>query len=204
MSATVPTAMSGATPPPQLSLPARIRLLCHLIRIAALLWVGWILVNVVRVWYVADPARLLEISLGMDNLNRGLDAGLSEISSAQIAGFFSGALVLWAFDVAIAYCAWRLTAGYLQGRIFTVDAAVWMRRIGITGLLAVLFMVAWRRARLFILTIHGHLPAATVLLFGQWVTPPDLMRLVFCLFLIALAHIFKAAAELADDHAGIV
>jgi hypothetical protein len=30
------------------------------------------------------------------------------------------------------------------------------------------------------------------------------MRLLFCLFLVALAQIFKAAAELADDHAGIV
>jgi hypothetical protein len=198
MSATVPTAMSGAAPAPQSSLPSRIRFLCHLIRIAALLWVGWILVNVVRAWTTADPAEL------MDNLNRGLNADLSEISTVQIAAFYTGNLVIWAFDAAIAYCIWRLTGNYLQARIFTVDAAVWMRRIGVTGLIAVLFMVAWRRASLFILTIHGHVPVATLLRSGQWVTPPDLMRLVFCLFLIALAHIFKAAAELADDHAGIV
>jgi hypothetical protein len=194
----VPTAMPGATPASQASLPARIRWLCHLIRIAALLWVGWILVNVVRGWYAADPAKLME------NLNRGLNADLSEISRAQIAAFFAGNLSIWVFDAAIAYCAWQLTGGYLQGRIFTVDAAVWMRRLGVTGLIAVLSMVAWRRARLFIFAIHGHVPAGTVLLFGQLVTPADLMRLVFCLFLIALAHIFKAAAELADDHAGIV
>jgi hypothetical protein len=78
------------------------------------------------------------------------------------------------------------------------------RKIGVTGVIAVLYMVTWRRASLFIFTIHGHVPAGTVLLFGQWVTPVDLMRLLFCLFLIALAHIFKVAAELADDHAGIV
>jgi hypothetical protein len=194
----VPTAMPGATPASQASLPERIRRLCHLIRIAALLWVGWILVNVVRRWYAADPAEL------MDNLNRGLNADLSEISRAQIAAFFTGNLGIWAFDAAIAYCVWRLTGTYLQGRIFTVDAAVWMRRLGVTGLIAVLSIVAWRRASLFIFTIHRHVPAGTVLLSGQWVTPPDLMRLLFCLFLIALAHIFKAAAELADDHAGIV
>jgi hypothetical protein len=204
MSATVPTAMSGATPASQASLPARIRWLCYLIRIAALLWAGWILVNVVRGWYAADPAKLME------NLSRGLgkfdlrDADLSEISRAEIAAFFIGNLGLWAFDAAIAYCAWRLTGSYLAGRIFTVEAAVWMRRIGVTGLIAVLSIVAWRRASLFIFMIHAHVPVAKMLLFDRLVTPTDLMRLLFCLFLIALAHIFKAAAELADDHAGIV
>jgi hypothetical protein len=186
----VPTALPGATPASQASLPARIRWVCHLIRIAALLWVGLNLVNVVWGWYAADPAKL------MDNLNRGLNAGLSEISRVQIAAFFTGNLGIWAFDAAIAYCVWRLTGSYLQGRIFTVDAAVWMRRLGVTGLIAVLSMVAWRRASFFIFTGH--------LLFGQLVTPPDLMRLLFCVFLITLAHIFLAAAELADDHAGIV
>jgi hypothetical protein len=201
MSATVPTAMPSATPASQASLPARIRWLCYLIRIAALLWAGWILVNVVRAWYAADPAKFME------NLGRGLNAlnaDLSEISRAEIAAFFTGNLGLWAFDAAIAYCVWRLTGSYLAGRIFTVEAAVWMRRIGVTGLIAVLSIVAWRRASLFIFTIHAHVPVAKMLLFGQLLTPTDLMRLLFCLFLIALAHIFKAAAELADDHAGIV
>jgi hypothetical protein len=198
MSATMPTAMSEASPASQANLPARIRWLCQLIRIAALLWVGWILVNVARGWYAADPARL------MDNLNRGLNAGVSEISKGQIAAFFTGNFGIWLLDTVIAYCIWQLTGRYLQGRIFTVDAALWMRRLGVTGLITVLGMVAWRRASLLIVTMHGNMPAGTVLLSGQWVTPPDLMRLLFCLFLVALAHIFKAAAELADDHAGIV
>jgi Protein of unknown function (DUF2975) len=198
MSATAPTAMPGAAPASQASLPARIRRLCRLIRIAALLWIGWIFVNVVRGWYAADPATL------MDNLNRGLHADVSEISSGQIAAFFAGNFGIWLLDTVIAYCIWRLTGRYLQGRIFTVDAALSMRRLGVSGLITVLSIVAWRRASLLILTIHGNLPAGTVLLSGQWVTPPDLMRLLFCLFLVALAHIFKAAAELADDHAEIV
>jgi hypothetical protein len=198
MSATMPTAMSEASPASQANLPARIRWLCQLIRIAALLWVGWILVNVARGWYGADPARL------MDNLNRGLNAGVSEISKGQIAAFFTGNFGIWLLDTVIAYCIWQLTGRYLQGRIFTVDAALWMRRLGVTGLITVLGMVAWRRTSLLIFTMHGNMPVGSVLLSGQWVTPPDLMRLLFCLFLIALAHIFKAAAELADDHAGIV
>jgi hypothetical protein len=198
MSATMPTAMSEASPASQANLPARIRWLCQLIRIAALLWVGWILVNVARAWYAADPARL------MDNLNRGLNAGVSEISKGQIAAFFTGNFGIWLLDTVIAYCIWQLTGRYLQGRIFTVDAALWMRRLGVTGLITVLGMVAWRRVSLLIFTMHGNMPVGTALLSGQWVTPRDLMRLLFCLFLVALAHIFKAAAELADDHAGIV
>jgi hypothetical protein len=195
---TSPTAALDAIPDAQTGLRARIGWMCHPIRIAAVLWAGWNLVNVVRGWYSLDRAKVIA------GLNDALKADLSEISNTQVVAVFATAVTVWTLEAAIVYCVWRLTAGYLQGRIFTIDAAIWMRRLGVTGLVAVLAVVVWRRAALFIYTIHGHLPAVTLLLFGQLVMPGDLLRLVFCLFVIALAHIFKAAAELADDHAGIV
>jgi hypothetical protein len=39
---------------------------------------------------------------------------------------------------------------------------------------------------------------------GFFVLPQDLLHLIFAIFVLALAHIFKAAAEMADDHAQIV
>jgi hypothetical protein len=198
MSTTSPAAALDAIPAPQAGLRARIGWMCHLIRIAAVLWAGWTLVNMVRNWYSADPGKIIE------SLNRALNSDLSEISHAQIAGVLAAGIGLWTFEVAIVFCVWRLTATYLLGRIFTVDAALWLRRLGVIGLIAVLASLVWRKATLFIYMMHGHVPAVTLLLFGPVVIPSDLLRLVFCLFVLALAHIFKAAAELADDHAGIV
>ena len=198
MSTTSSTATLGATPAPQALLRARIGWMCHLIRIAAVLWAAWNLMNLVRNFYSLDPARLIQ------TLNSALKADLGEISHAQIAAALGIGIGVWTLDAVIALCVWRLGATYLNGRIFTVDAAIWMRRIGVIGLVAVLATVAWRKAALFIYTVHGHVPIATLLLIQPLVTPADLLRLVFCLFMIVLAYIFKAAAELADDHAGIV
>jgi hypothetical protein len=40
--------------------------------------------------------------------------------------------------------------------------------------------------------------------YGPLVLPQDLLHLIFALFLLALVHIFKTAAEMAEDHAQIV
>jgi hypothetical protein len=167
-------------------------------RIAVVLWAGWALLNITLRWYWSDPAKMME------NLGRALEADLSGYSNAQVHAYFAIMLCLWLFTAAVAYCFWRLCGIFLQDRIFTVDAALWMRHVGTVGLVTVLIAIAWRRAALFILTGHAHLPAATLLLFGQPVNSADLLRAVFCLFLLALGHIFKAAAEIADDQARIV
>jgi hypothetical protein len=37
-----------------------------------------------------------------------------------------------------------------------------------------------------------------------YILPQDVLHLIFVIFVLALAHIFKAAAEMADDQAQIV
>jgi hypothetical protein len=188
-------------PASQSLLRARIGWLCHLIRITALLWAGWILVSIVWGWYWSGPDTATKVA---ENLGRFLNADLTGLSNAQVMATFVGALGLWLFDAAIVYCIWRLFGTYLRGRIFTVDAAIWLRRLGITGFVALLAEVVWRRLALFILTGHAHVPAATLLSFGQPLIPFDLLRVLFCLFVVMLAQIFKTAAEMADDNARIV
>jgi hypothetical protein len=188
-------------PASQSLLRARISWLCHLIRGAALLWAGWILVSIVWSWYRSGPDIAVKIAEG---LGRFLNVDLSGLSNAQVMATFVGALGLWLFDAAIVYCIWRLFGTYLQGRIFTVDAAIWLRRLGFTGLAALLAEIVWRRLVLFILTGHAHVPAATLLLSSQLLIPFDLLRLLFSLLVVMLGQIFKTAAEMADDHARIV
>jgi len=183
---------------PQAALRARIGWLCHLIRMAAMGWPAWNLTLLFWHWHWRDLAKITE------NLGRALNTDLQGLSYAQIDVAFALALGLVPLEAAVSYCIWRLFGTFLQGRIFTVDAAIWMRRIGIAGLVAVLVNVVVRRLIFFILTSHAHLPPATVLSLGQPVVPFDLVQVMFCLFVIGLAHIFKTAAEMADDHARIV
>ena len=183
---------------PQAALRGRIGWLCQLIRIAAPGWPTWNLALLLWNWHWRDLAKITE------NLGRALNADLQGLSYTQLDFAFALALGLVAFQAAVSYCIWRLFGAFLQGRIFTVDAAIWMRRIGITELVAVLVSVVARRVTVFILTSHAHLPATTVLSFGQPVVPFDLVQVMFCLFVIGLAQIFKTAAEMADDHARIV
>jgi len=198
MSTMSPASSLDQVPAPPSALRARIRWVCHLLRIAVVLWAGWLLLNIILGWYWSNPGKMME------NLGRALNADLSGVSNAQVTSYHAIALCLWLFIAATAYCVWRLCGTFLQDRVFTVDAAVWMRRAGIIGLVSVLIGIVWRRAALFILTGHAHLPAATLLLFGQPVNSADLLRAVFSLFLLVLGHIFKTAAEIADDQARIV
>jgi hypothetical protein len=80
-----------------------------------------------------------------------------------------------------------------------------MRRAGALGLAGLLASILWRRLMLLVFTRHLH-PAPSDLLFavGNLVIPADRPRALFWLYVLALGQIFKAAAELAEEHARIV
>ncbi|HEY2533114.1 MAG TPA: DUF2975 domain-containing protein [Xanthobacteraceae bacterium] len=185
MSAATPFEHSLARP----ELGRRIALLSHLVRLLAVLWFLWNLVNISRnltnVWHL----------LSVDRNGHG-PLLLGAIVLAM------GSLLLTA---AVFYCIWRLMGVYVRGRIFAVAAAVWMRRAGALGLGGSLASILWRRLQLLVFSGHLH-PTPGDLLFalGNLVTPADLLRVLFCLYVLALGQIFKAAAEIAEDNARIV
>ena len=184
-----------AYPTPQAALRARIAWLCHLTRAAAVCWAAWILIAGVRVW--SDPARTMGL------LGRYLNADLGAVTSSQVAWGFAAQIVASIPAAAIAYCIWQLFGGYLRGRIFTGDAAAWVQRIGITGLITVAVGIVARRALFLILTSHAGLPLGTRL-FTQFLVPGDLLGVLFSLFVLSLGHVFKVAVQIADDNASIV
>jgi hypothetical protein len=139
----------------------------------------------------------------MGLLGRYLNADLGAITSSQVAWGFAAQIAASIPGAAIAYCIWRLFGGYLRGRIFTGDAAAWVQRIGITGLITVAVGIVARRALWLILTSHAGLPLGTRL-FTQFLVPGDLLGVLFSLFVLALGHVFKAAVQIADDNASIV
>ena len=133
------------------ALRAKIAWLCHLARAAAIGWAAWALFAMMWVWL--DPAKIA----GM--LGRYLNADLGVLSPSQVAWGVAAQLAAWIPMAAVAYCIARLFGTYLGGRIFTVDATVWLLRIGIAGLITV--AIAMRRIVWLILTSHAGLPLGT-------------------------------------------
>jgi len=170
----------------------RIGWICHGLRIAAVAWIAWIIVMVLVTW--SNKPAVLEAH------GRLLAMDLSGVSDAT----YAIACAIVAADVAvvvlIVFCIWQLFATYLAGRVFTSDAALWLRHTGSVIIAAIVVDVVFR-------VLIASIFAGKLVLFGAHgplVFPQDLLHLIFALFVLALAHIFKAAAEMADDHAQIV
>jgi len=174
-------------------LRGRIAWICRGVRVAALVWIGWIAVMALITW--SNPATVL------DTYGRLVGADLTGVSTARYA--LACAIVAASMGMAaiIVFCVWQLFGTYLAGRVFTVDAALWLRRTGFVVVAAVAFAVL---ARVLITSIFAGRLMVVVATYGPLVLPQDLLHLIFALFLLALAHILKAAAEMADDHAQIV
>src|SRR5262249_25251271 len=127
---------------------------------------------------------------------------LGEVSTARYAVAFTVVMVSVAAGVAVAFCIWRLASTYLAGHVFTIDAAVWLRRTGLAGISAIVVSVLARVVAASILL--GQFVPIPSQGYYYYVLPQDLLHLIFAAFVFALAHIFKAAAEMAEDQAQIV
>ena len=185
----------AADPLPHAALRARIAWLCHLSRAAAMGWMAWGLI--VTVWAWSDPAKIAS------DVGHYLNADLGMISASELAWASGAASVSLIGNAAVAYCIWRLFGAYLGGRIFTGDAAAWLQRLGVAGLIALLISIVARRIILLILTSHAAIPLGTRP-FTSFILPDDLLKILFCLFVLAIGHVFKTAVQIADDNASIV
>src|SRR5215471_7358196 len=177
----------------QTDLRARIGWICHALRIAAVLWITWSLTFVVYYW--SDKAQVLR------NYGQLFSADLGDVSAARYAAAFSAVMVGLAVGAVAVVCIWRLAGTYLEGRIFTVDASLWLRRTGLAGISAVIVSVLMRIVTASIL-VGRFVPISPRGYY--YLLPQDLLHMIFAVFVFALAHIFKAAAEMAQEQAQIV
>src|SRR5262249_25971879 len=95
---------------------------------------------------------------------------------------------------------WRLFGHYLRGDIFSLAAVSEMWRCGWAGVAAIIADLIARPLLAYALT--QHLSESERLHF--WTNPSDLLYLLTALFIVALAHIFRAGVEIADDNRQIV
>jgi len=175
----------------QTLLRARIGWLCQIIRALAAIWVFWVLFDILR---LSDRASWL------GNYGRYVGADLSSISQTRYLLAFALEISIWLFVAATGLAIWRLFSIYLSGQIFTVDAALWLRRIGAFGGATVMASLLVRPAVEELLTA-----GIAVQRHHGWVfTAEDMLHVIFVTFIFSLAFIFKTAAELVEEHAQIV
>ncbi|MBM3552633.1 MAG: DUF2975 domain-containing protein [Alphaproteobacteria bacterium] len=174
------------------SLRRRIGWLCQALRVALVAYCLWILVTISMFW--SDESLVVSHFASLKVDVEGMTA------YQRLAGF-GVSFVIWTLLVAACYAGWRLFSGYLEGRIFTPDASGWLRSLALMGLIAALVDIAARPLMSLILTAHK---AAGAHMVSVYLRPEDLSTLMLLATLLALAHIQKTAADIADEHSQIV
>lgn len=174
------------------ALRARIGWLCRLLRFAAIAYGAWTFAAFAYFWSDGALVAARFDDLGVDVV--GLDA-------AQRLAAFGVSFVVWLPLAAACYSGWRLFSIYLAGRIFAPEAALWLRRLALFGLLAALIDIATRPLVSLIVTAHKEAGQHMVSVFFR---PEDLSTAMLLATLLALAHIQKTAADIANEHAQFV
>lgn len=170
------------------TLRVRIRWACFGIRAAAVGYAAWGILGAALFWSDSDRVeRAFRFWFeGQSPLNDPLHRTLA----------FGLSFAVWMLVVAAVMAAWKLTQHYLAGQVFTVDAALALKRVGTFGLLATGADVLIRPV-LHALLSPG--PAIGMSFLQQWIRPNDL--LFACVFIAfwAIAHVLESAALLSDE-----
>lgn len=174
-------------------LTQRIGWICHAARLAIAAYALWVVFSLVYFW--SDRAMVVR-AFGMK-----MKADISGMADWQRLAGFSIDFGLWMLVALACWNGWRLFSNYLAGRILTVESALLMRRLAVYGLTAQFLALLVRP--LIIVILSSHLPPGQRML-GFFTQPPDLLNLLFLFAILAFSQIFLVAAEVADDHAGIV
>jgi Protein of unknown function (DUF2975) len=167
--------------------------LCQFVRFAAAAYALWVVWGVSTLWLNKGDVAA--------HFGRWLKVDLSGIQAWQRALGFAEHALICAFVTAACWSAWKLFSGYLEGRIFTRDAGIWLRRIGLFGLGAEITDILTRP--LTIMTVTAHLPPGQRHV-GFALNQNDLAFLMLLTAIVALAHIFTKAAEIAQENEEIV
>jgi hypothetical protein len=171
-----------------MALRAKIGWICRAIDIGAVLTILWAAANNYDV--LSDRAELVARWAKI----YGFDP--SSVTEFGYRSAFTVYVCFWMVIAALILAISRLTRGYLGGDVFSVAAAARMRRVGFAGLAVVAADILSRP--LYIGLISTSLFSKMPLY--SWITPFDLLLLLFAGFVLALATIFKTAAAIALDH----
>ena len=188
----VSSTASTSPQPDHRALTRRIASLCHAIRWSALLWAVWATATTAKVF--ASRGRVAE------HYGRFFEVDLTNLPTSG----YALALLIIVLDVALAWLVvvfiWRLFGHYLRADIFSHAAVDEMWCCGWAGVAAIMGDIIARPAVAYALTQH----LSSSQRHHFWTAPNDLLHLMLALFVVALAFIFRAGVEIADENRQIV
>ncbi len=185
-------AMPGTAPRDMLL--RKIGWLCQGVRVMIVVLIAWLFIKTVIFWM--SDVKVVE----MTRLTLHVDvSGLS--ATQKLLGFTLDVATGWGLSFAAYFSIWQLFSGFLRGEIFTVDAALRLRRAGLFVLARAIVLPLSRAVEAMIIT--AHLPPDTQV-FALNFLSGDFSNLLTGAILVQLAQVFKAAAEIADENAQII
>lgn len=183
---------ASAPAPIEHQLRARIGWLCQVVRGAVLVYPLWLAAALAVFWM--DDAAIRAVYPAADGEASGAIPPETRLAAMAVAA------AIWALVALGCACVWRLFSLYLKGHVFSAEAAAWLHRAGAIGVLALAADVAARPLLAWILAAQ----APGGLLGFVRVGPTDLMLGLLFVGVLALAQVFRAAAEIAEEHAQFV
>lgn len=186
------TQITPTTTPDLEKLQNKITLTCQAVRWLAIAWLVWIL-GLILMPFV-DSAGWLE------KINKSPALTSAPIQFQNLLASRGLNLVVWAIAALIGIAVWRLMTGYLQGNIFSQEAATRLKRVGQAGLLATIVSIAARPLSLWLLspTLLSNMQTSA------YIMPDDLLYLLICALILGLAHIYRTAAEINAENKGFI
>ncbi len=166
--------------------------LCQLIRGMAVVWALWLVYFIISFW--GDRQKVA------DAYGKAFKFEPASIPDLNYYAAFGFQLVELGLIAALTVAVWKLFSRYLAGAIFSVEAALDLRRVALIGAGVQAYEIL-HRPIIFTLMTAGHDVGGRR---GWLFVPGDLLDIIFISFLFSLAYIFKTAAEMADEHAQIV
>jgi hypothetical protein len=175
------------------ALCGRIAGLCQAIRALTVFYALFSLWGLGHAYVLRKPEELGGIAV------TGIDfSGANDFQWDEVLAL---SLLLWLLIGALCFCLFKVFTIYLRGGVFSAEAALWLRRAGLTGLVVILADFLWRSAIVYILA--AHLPES-INAKHMFVGTVDVFHVAIALILFALGQVQKIAAEIAGEHAQFV
>jgi hypothetical protein len=170
------------------ALKARIEWPCRLLRLCGLVYAGWVLFHVTSLW--SDPDYIARAFSGWYG---GVPA-LADPPRRAVG--FASSMAVWSIVVAGVVWLWRLTGRYMDGQVFSVEAAIALKRIGQFGIAATALDIALRPVIRLLLSPGVELHAGFLV---RWIRPEDLLYAAVFGAMVVLAIILESAASMSDE-----
>jgi len=173
-------------------LQKKIGWICQTIRWMLIIWLGWILGIIVTSYFGTDAA-VAKLN-ALDSFKDYPITAQSYVASLWVH------LFSWLCATPIGFAGWQLTKFYLSGDILSEAAALRMKRLGQFALFATIVGMAMRPISAWLLS-PGHFYSREA---WSFFAPQDLLNLLFGVFILSLAHIYHAAAEINAENRAFI